>query len=196
MEDRELIRKAKSDPKEFENLTDAYYKMMVSIVKSYNLNWGDYSICPEDLLQEAMIALHEACQTYDENIGVKFSTYAYQPIKRHVSKAYRNLMDVYQNETYSYSKFVKGDYSSLMTSSYVSDNPITYMAKKNMYEEYLEKVENLPEKDRRIIELRIKNYSYNEIAGIMGISSKQVDNRLSRLRRKWKQERKKISNEV
>ena len=70
------------------------------------------------------------------------------------------------------------------------------MAKKNMYEEYLEKVENLPEKDRRIIELRIKNYSYNEIAGIMGISSKQVDNRLSRLRRKWKQERKKISNEV
>ena len=65
-----------------------------------------------------------------------------------------------------------------------------------MYEEYLEKVENLPEKDRRIIELRIKNYSYNEIAGIMGISSKQVDNRLSRLRRKWKQERKKISNEV
>ena len=143
-----------------------------------------------------MIALHEACQTYDENIGVKFSTYAYQLIKRHVSKAYRNLMDVYQNETYSYSKFVKGDYSSLMTSSYVSDNPITYMAKKNMYEEYLEKVENLPEKDRRIIELRIKNYSYNEIAGIMGISSKQVDNRLSRLRRKWKQERKKISNEV
>ena len=105
-------------------------------------------------------------------------------------------MDVYQNETYSYSKFVKGDYSSLMTSSYVSENPITYMAKKNMYEEYLEKVENLPEKDRRIIELRIKNYSYNEIAGIMGISSKQVDNRLSRLRRKWKQERKKISNEV
>ena len=54
MEDRELIKKAKSDPKEFENLTDAYYKMMVSIVKSYNLNWGDYSICPEDLLQEAM----------------------------------------------------------------------------------------------------------------------------------------------
>ena len=196
MEDRELIKKAKSDPKEFENLTDAYYKMMLSIVKSYNLNWGDYSIWPEDLLQEAMIALHEACQTYDENIGVKFSTYAYQLIKRHVSKAYRNLMDVYQNETYSYSKFVKGDYSSLMTSSYVSDNPITYMAKKNMYEEYLEKVENLPEKDRRIIELRIKNYSYNEIAGIMGISSKQVDNRLSRLRRKWKQERKKISNEV
>ena len=38
MEDRELIKKAKSDPKEFENLTDAYYKMMVSIVKSYNLN--------------------------------------------------------------------------------------------------------------------------------------------------------------
>ena len=41
MEDRELIKKAKSDPKEFENLTDAYYKMMVSIVKSYNLNRGD-----------------------------------------------------------------------------------------------------------------------------------------------------------
>lgn len=190
MEDKELIKKAKNNPKEFENLNDAYYKMMISIVKSYNLNWGDYAICQEDLLQEAMIALHEACQTYDEEMGVKFSTYAYHVIKHHVSKAYKNLMSVYQNETYSYSKFIKDDYSSLMTTMYVSDNPVTYIAQKGMYEDCLRKIEKLPGKDRRIIELRMKNYSYNEIADILGISSKQVDNRLSRIRRRWKQERK------
>ena len=195
MEDKELIKKAKRDPEEFENLNDAYYKMIVSIVKSYNLNWGDYAICSEDLVQEAMIGLHEACQSYDEDMGVKFSTYAYQIIKRHVSKAYRNLMDVYKNETYSYSKFIKDDYSSLMTTSYVSDNPITYVAQKNMYEEYLQKIENLPDEDRRIIELRLRNYSYKEIAEIMGISCKQVDNKLSRIRRKWKQRKKRINED-
>lgn len=190
MEEKELIKKAKNDPAEFENLKDAYCKMITSIIRTFNLNWGDYAISQDDLCQEAMIGLHEACQTYDENMGTKFSTYAYQIIKRHVSRAYKNLISVYQNESYSYSKFLKDDYNSLMTSYYVSDNPLTYLAKKNMYEEYMHKLENLPDKDKKIIELRMMNYSYNEIASIMGISSKQVDNRLSRLRRSWKQKKK------
>ena len=46
-----------------------------------------------------------------------------------------------------------------------------------------ERIGDLCEMDRRILLLRIQNYSYQEIATLLKTSTKKIDNRLYRLRK-------------
>lgn len=46
------------------------------VFKVYNDHFSQYSRLQEDLVQEGMIGLWKACQTFDEGRGTPFSTYA------------------------------------------------------------------------------------------------------------------------
>ena len=46
-------------------------------------------------------------------------------------------------------------------------------------------IDTFNELDRQIIKLRIKNYSYDQIAHILNINKKKVDNRLYKLKKKF-----------
>ena len=46
-------------------------------------------------------------------------------------------------------------------------------------------IDTFNELDRQIIKLRIENYSYDQIAHILNINKKKVDNRLYKLKKKF-----------
>ena len=94
MDDITSIKKAKHDSEEFKKLEEKHIKMIMKIINSFNLDWGDYSINKEDLKQEALIGLYEACENFDPKYNVKFSTFAYQIMRRRVNRAYQKMRNI------------------------------------------------------------------------------------------------------
>lgn len=184
MEDMSLIEKAKYDSEEFKKLEEKYIKMIMKIINSFNLDWGDYSINKEDLKQEALIGLFEACKKYDEKYNVKFSTFAYQIIRRRVNRAYMKMKKIYEKETYSYSKFEKDDHSNILSTEEVEEKTNDLLKVKDIcLKSYYTGGKILSEMDYSIISMRMDNKSYKEIAEELNISTKKVDNRLARIKK-------------
>ena len=85
----ELLEKAKSgDDKSLDELLNAFKPMASSIARGYFLVGGD----EEDLVQEGMIGLYKAIESYNKNNKTTFSTFAYLCIKRQVQGAVRKSL--------------------------------------------------------------------------------------------------------
>ena len=182
MNDKELIERVKNND-EFacKEMFDNYHKMIHSIINDYNLEYGDYLVSREDLYQEALIALYDACFVYKDNMNTKFSTFAYLVIKRRIQRCYKKQMYKYINETFSIDNMELVDHRKEFQSYYVSDNPVEY----HRQEEIRAHLKELNDLDRQIITLRLENYSYSEIAEKLKINKKKVDNRLYNLKKKY-----------
>ena len=82
---KKIINKIKSgDQEAFNNLLELHYKMIFSIINSFNKNNGDFSINEDDLFQEGSLGLYEAVLCFDDSIDIKFSTFAYNIIRRKI----------------------------------------------------------------------------------------------------------------
>lgn len=185
MDDITSIKKAKHDSEEFKKLEEKHIKMIMKIINSFNLDWGDYSINKEDLKQEALIGLYEACEYFDPKYNVKFSTFAYQIMRRRVNRAYQKMRNIYDKETYSYSKFEKDDRSETFATKEKEDNPKENLKVMDICTSaYYMGGRKLSELDYSIISKRLENKTYKEIAEDLNISPKRVDNRLVRIKRR------------
>lgn len=81
-ENLKLIRKAKSGEQEaIEKLIEQNMKLIYSINSKYGRT--------EDGIQEGILGLYRAIDTYDEGYNVKFSTHAY----KHIYKYIKNFFD-------------------------------------------------------------------------------------------------------
>lgn len=96
-ENLELIRKAKSgDQEAIENLIEQNIKL----IKNINAKYGRM----EDGIQEGILGLYRAIDTYDESYNVKFSTHAY----KHIYKYIKNFFDAERYKTtVHYSRRIK-----------------------------------------------------------------------------------------
>ena len=185
MDDITSIKKAKHDSEEFKKLEEKHIKMIMKIINSFNLDWGDYSINKEDLKQEALIGLYEACENFDPKYNVKFSTFAYQIMRRRVNRAYQKMRNIYDKETYSYSKFEKDDRYETFATKEKEDNPKENLKVMDICTSaYYMGGRKLSELDYSIISKRLENKTYKEIAEDLNISPKRVDNRLVRIKRR------------
>ena len=185
MDDITSIKKAKHDSEEFKKLEEKHIKMIMKIINSFNLDWGDYSINKEDLKQEALIGLYEACENFDPKYNVKFSTFAYQIMRRRVNRAYQKMRNIYDKETYSYSKFEKDDRSETFATKEKEDNPKENLKVMDICTSaYYMGGRKLSELDYSIISKRLENKTYKEIAEDLNISPKRADNRLVRIKRR------------
>ncbi len=184
MEEKELLSRIKNDNDDvaFRELLKSCEKMIQSIINSFELEYGDFRISRDDMFQEGMIALHEACKSYEECFGAKFSTFAYTVIKRRLHHFYYHNKKRYQAEIYSIDAIDIQDHFSPLA-DYVSDNSFIYLQeeRKDKINKILSK---LRDEDRTILEMRINSYSYEEIAKHLNINKKRVDNRLVRIRQR------------
>lgn len=170
-------------------LIQEFQLMIYSIISSYQLEYGDYLVSKEDLFQEGCIGLIEACKSYVENDNTKFSTYAFVVIERRIQRTFFRLLRPYREE-FSFDKYEYLDRMECFKYDNVSDNKIKYNTNPN---ELLNELKYATELDKKIISMRIQNYSYKEIAKILNITTKKVDNRISRLKKIYK--RKSIEDE-
>ncbi len=160
------------DEEALEILLERYKPLARKLAQRYFIRGGD----PDDVIQEAMIGLFKAVQSFDGAGVYPFAALAQKSCERSIIDAVRRA-DTEKN-------------------SFLNDSvPLDEQALADLFpeEEEMEATvevllakwkEHLSEREFRILELRLQGLSYKEIALRLAVSPKSVDNALQRIRKK------------
>ena len=189
-----LERARKGDEASLEKLIDIFKPTVSSIVRSYFLNDGDN----DDLIQEAMIGLYKAIQSYNDKAGIKFSTYAYSCIKHKVQSAVRSSLSG-KNSPLNACLSISNQGKLLIGNEKEEENDEEHgiflasneLSPEEKFFEQERKLEItnaikrvLSEYEYNVLKLYLKGYSYLDIAKKLGKDNKSIDNAISRLKQK------------
>lgn len=185
-----LIKLAKNHDEEAMDELLGYFKpKVIAISREYFLIGAEF----DDLIQEGMIGLYKAIGVYDETKNHSFSAFASLCIHRQLQNAVKNANRKKNSPLNSYLpiKYFDGSSSSdednILKLVIVDDNS-------NIEKNYIDKELNtiviskvkdmLTEEQFKILKLFLNGDSYSDIANIMQISTKQVDNMLQAIKKK------------
>lgn len=187
-EDTELIQIARSGDRDALNALMERYKTMVKAkARSYYIAGADM----EDTIQEGMIGLYHAYASYDCGKDASFKTFANLCVERAMVSAVRKAT---ANSQIPVEKFVSlydndqegiGDALQAAIGEGVECDPEEIYLRKShtqMLHKYAE--EHLSAKELQVLRQYLQGNSQSEIAEILGISRKSVDNALSRIKGK------------
>ena len=126
----------------------------------------------EDLMQEGFLGLYRACGAYDAGKGVAFDSFAKVCVRNQMLGAYRALRkdDSMVDGRNLDETMVAGNCSEI-DGALAKDFFRTLRAK-------------LTDTERRVLDEYLKDRSYEDIASVLGITPKKVDNALSRIKNK------------
>jgi RNA polymerase sporulation-specific sigma factor len=158
--DEEILRNENAR-RAYEMLSERYAGRVIALARTFK------SLAFDDLIEEGLIALFRAIETYDENKGAKFSTYAYACIKNRLSDANSKGRRVSESETEA-----------------VAETDFAAFEVKEELDSIIE--HNLTKLEGDIFRLRQSGMSYTEIANLRGIAEKSVDNAYFRAKNKLK----------
>ena len=191
--DEELLLKARSgDNVALEDLINNLRPMVSSICRGYFLTNGD----EEDLVQEGMIGLYKAIQTYDTSSDVKFGTFAYLCVKRQVQQAVRsslsnknaplsNYLSIDSHGAISVGTYDEEDSENEFCIPSDSPSPEDSLIKKETMTELNNKIRSvLSDYEYRVLTLYLKGYSYKQISLLLDKNTKSVDNAIERIKDK------------
>ena len=141
-----------------------------------------------DLIQEGMIALNHAIETFDDTKDTTFYTYAKTCIERRIISeviATRRLKHKNLNESVSLEianeKGEEVNIENLLGDN--SYNPEQIIIDCEINKEFIEQIKAmLTDYEEQVFDLKINNFSYKEIAEILERSPKAVDNAIQRIR--------------
>ena len=178
--DEQLIAQYKQGQDEaFNQLYERYKHMIKSCARSFFLAGGD----SEDLIQEGVIGLLKAVNSYNDNGTNTFSTYAYACIKNALLSAVKKAQSV-KNKALNYAVSI---YSNGLELSPTTD-PEEEIISKESANEFIQKInEKLSSFEITVLKLYFEGLSYVEIANKLNKQSKSIDNALQRIKRKISQ---------
>ena len=181
---QELVRRFReeNDEEAFKQLLSLTRRMIYKIIYSHNLNIGDYKIDENDLYQEGCLALYNAIFTYDMNQNAKFTTYAYLKIRSRIKDVIRDYITKQGEGNYSLENSRPGTVPNMVA------QPEAYYRDDNWEEKIGRFMMELKPLDKRILQLRRRGYTYEEIAGDLGVNRKLVDNHLMMMKRKMRKQ--------
>lgn len=173
--DNELIYMIKEDESVLSVLIEKYEPLYRKLSFSFLQKYKNVGIDIDDLIQQCRIATCYALECYNFNTNAKFFSYLVVCLNR----AIRNYARVFFKECnvsyYSY------DYLANVSSGEdVYDSVLEFDILNTIKNFTL----NLKFIDSCIFELRMNNFSYSEIAKLLDIKVKKVDNSLLRSRKK------------
>jgi len=191
LSDEELIALFKKGSSQAEDeLFNRYKPLVSSVARSFFLVGAE----PEDLIQEGMIGLYKATQSYQDSSSASFRTFAYLCVKRQIQTAVKHsntqknkLLNNYislDSQGGIHGTDIDGEEAVLILPSN-SLSPDDEIIAKETYEELLDKIKKaLSPLERRVLELYLRGESYLEIASLVGKNYKSVDNTLHRIKNK------------
>ncbi len=140
-------------------------------------------ISGEDLVQEGMFGFLHAVKTYDPSKGASFKAYAEVCINNRIVSAVRTS---FNNKNAALSNALP--YEPEKVEEAVSEaDPADIFSRKEDAERFREILsKGLSEFENRVVELRMMDMSYSQIAERLDCSEKAVDNALQRIRRKMR----------
>ena len=183
LSDEKLAQLAQQkDADAMENLINRYRNMVASISRSYFLTNGD----TEDLIQDGMISVLRAIESY--NGKVEFKYYVYKCIKNGIFSAIRrskNSKNQPLDNYISLSGYVDGDSDKsfiLADDNFEPEknfiNNETAVELKNKITSLLTPIEN------EIFAYYLQGYSYSDISAKLNKNIKSIDNALQRIKKK------------
>ena len=182
--ERELIIKAQNGDREsYEKIISLCTPYIKNIARKYFLLNAEI----EDLMQIGFLALCDAINKYDVNSNANFKTFLYLcvqgDIKNAISKTH-NLKNRALNDSLSleFGEDEEDSWAVVLASNDESpeEEVITKQKVKRLISALTQK---LNEKEKKIISFYLQGYRYAEIAEQVGVTTKLVDNTLSKAKR-------------
>lgn len=183
LSDEQLVSLAQNnDLKATDVLVERYKSTVASITRSYFLIGGD----KEDLLQEGMIAMYSAMNSY--NGQVTFKSYVYTCVKNRIVsliKISNNQKNKPLNNYVSLSGSVDGDADKTEIIIDSGFGPEEIFINRETVIELNQKIKKvLSEYEYTILSQYLTGLSYAQIAEKIGEKVKSIDNALQRIRQK------------
>ena len=177
--DYELVYMVKEDEEALNYMIKKYEPLFKSYAYSFTKKHRYKGLDPEDLIQHLRITLCYAIDRYDSRKDVLFYSYLLTCLKRSVSNYGRKLLN--KPDCYNYMDIENYDNLDCFVSSFdMYDNLID-----TEYErEIIDFKNSLSFLDAQIFELRYNGFSYRNIADLLEIDPKKVDNQLLKIRKK------------
>lgn len=175
LEEAKVIIKAQDgDSASIDAVMDKYKFLAKIIARRYFLLGGEN----EDLVQEGMIGLYKALLGYREEKGA-FKCFAANCIENQIKTAIKNAnrqKNKVLNSAISLDKF---DYTDFLL---IEDPQQCLIAKENYDERFRKINEKLSPLEQKVLLLYLSGYSYEEIKEKVKITTKSVDNAISRIK--------------
>ncbi len=187
--DEELIKETRLGNLEAQNYLLEKYRSLVTMKANKFFLIGAES---DDMIQEGMIGLFKAIQSYDLEKNNSFKTFANLCVERQLITAIKTSnrqKHIPLNSSFSLNKtaFDEDDDTSLievLDSKFVED-PLDTITKKEYFETIESKIEkNLSFFEKKVLERYIQGESYIDIASKLNSPVKSVDNAIQRIRKK------------
>ena len=173
----DLIKKAsQGDENSINYIVENFKSKVKSIARGYFFIGGDL----DDLVQEGMIGLFKAINTFDCQKSSDFNAFALMCVKRQIINCIKkNNTDKNKmlNCTISLDIVDENDLCGTSPESIAIDKEANLQLM-HLIDEHLSKME------KQVVLAFIEGFSYGEIASKFGITTKSVDNALQRARQK------------
>ena len=202
MEEREIIAKAKQGDEKAINMLFEKYKGLVNFIsRKYFLVNAEYS----DIVQEGMIGFFKAYRSYNLDSATSFKTFASVCIKRQIQTALlanNRIKNIPLNTYISISSQGKVLFKTVDESENDDEDDVGFFLEDEtlnpeesvLFRERLKELlvninKKLSAYEKRVLRLFMQGESYQSIATILGETPKSIDNALSRIKHKLKNEK-------
>lgn len=177
-------------------LHEKYYKIIKIKVAKYRVLAKRMGLDTCDLMQEGLLGLEEAINSYRDNKDMKFSSFANMCIERQILSVvnyHSRKKHTFLNDSCSIDAEDEKGRTMLDYSLKSDTDPLMMMEKeeeKNSIYDLMTK--DLSKLEKEVFELKLNGLDYREIARLLNKSYKSIDSALQRIRVKLK----KILNEM
>lgn len=177
-------------------LHEKYYKIIKIKVAKYRALAKRIGLDTCDLMQEGLLGLEEAINSYRDNKDMKFSSFANMCIERQILSVvnyHSRKKHTFLNDSCSIDAEDEKGRTMLDYSLKSDTDPLMMMEKeeeKNSIYDLMTK--DLSKLEKEVFELKLNGLDYREIARLLNKSYKSIDSALQRIRVKLK----KILNEM
>ena len=194
LNDYELLEYINSNNEDAHNLMFEKYKPLIISIAKKNLPSGTkYGYDINDLIQEGMIGLSKAIDSFNSNMNVKFYTLAKVCIERRIidlfvkekREKYRILNESIPilDENYDLENIIINNYLDPL--NIVLENDSESLLFNELYK-------LLSKQEKQVLEFRKQGFSNIEISKLLGKDKKQIDNTIHRIKQKYQKIKEKI----
>lgn len=165
----------------FTALTDRYLKLIRSITSKYSIS----GLEPEDLTQEGLLGLLCAAKSYRADGGASFKSYAGLCINRRIISLLNRSGTNKSKPLNDYISLYDDDVAQSMYDENVNPEQLV-ISNESLASISSDIKQCLSQTEQKVLSLYLAGKSYGQISGLLGTSTKSVDNALQRARQKLK----------